>query len=173
MELLNCGYRLWHHTGKWLLYAKMTHFQPLFTTQDECAIGNYILKMGGHSDFGRCGCRKGIQLLCITLSESNMTFVMTHSVLSKLWLNGGSTEERVIFRTEVRFTDVVQILRQSNSNNGNASHSATILDLFWKGRQFGKCEKATDNYPQDKTSDMIQHQAAFLMHVYNEYFAKH
>jgi len=50
---------------------------PLWTTS---------CKHWGHSDFGPCGCQRGIQSHCIMLSQSTMTCFIIWMALCELWL---------------------------------------------------------------------------------------
>jgi len=83
-------------------------------------------------------------------------------------------EGRLLLRGEISSTKAVQILSQSDSiDDGHVSDSAHILDLFRKLRSFRKWHKGMDINPDDNTSYTTHYQEAFVMHVENEYCAKH
>jgi len=82
-------------------------------------------------------------------------------------------ERRLVLGGEVSSTEAVNILCQSDSNDGHASISAHILDPFRKLRSFRMWDKVMDINLEHETSYTTQYQEAFLRYVENEYCAKH
>jgi len=81
--------------------------------------------------------------------------------------------EDLLFAVKLAWEMLSKYYIEVTPSMGMLQNSAHILDHFRKLWSLRMWDKETDIDPEDKSSNTIQYQEAFLKFVQNEYYAKH
>jgi len=174
LELLECTYHLREFAGEWFQNPQYSEYRPLFTTQDEWTIVKYVMEV--LRPF-RCWTRWMSKRPTVTLHHVNTVYndMFDHmdGVMRSVAKKKTQWKEDLFFAVKLARQKLSKYYPEVTPTTRMLLISTHILDPFRKLQLFRKWDKGMDINPEDEISYTTHYQEAILMHVENEYCAKH
>jgi len=174
LELLERAYWLQEFTREWLHNPKYTEYRPLFPTQDEWTIVEYVMEvLRPFQNWTLWMSKRHTVTLHRVIAVYNDMFDHMDGVIWALAKKMTPWKEDLLFAVKLARPKLSKYYTEVTTTMGMLLISAYILDTFWKLRSCRKWDKGMDINPEDETFYTTQNQEAFLKYVGNEYCAKH
>jgi len=174
LELLERGHRLQEFTSEWLNNPKYGVNLPLFTTQAESTIIEFIMEPLWPFRYWTL---KNLKWHMVTplhiITVYNDMFNYMDGIMQALAKENNEWKEDWYFAVWIAHQKLSEYFTEVTSTTGVLPNSADIVDPFQKKRSFSKWAKGIDITAEDETSYTTEHQDVFLKYVVYEYCAKH
>jgi len=174
LELLERTYELWEFTCEQFQNRTYREYRPLFTTQNEWTMVNYVMEVLRAFRYWTLWMSKRhtITLHDVITVYSDM-FDHMDVVMRALAKKKTQWNEEFFFGVKLAREKLSKYYAEVTPTTGMLPIAAHILDPFSKLRSFRKWDKGIDINPEDETFYTTQYQEAFPRYVENEYCAKH
>jgi len=174
LELLERAYPLREFMREWLKNPKYSDYRPLFTTQDEWTIVNYVMEVLRPFRYWTLwmSTRQTVTLQHVITVYNDM-FHHMDGVMCALAKKKTQWKEDLFFAVKLARQKLSKYYAEVTPTTSMLLISTQICDPFRKSRSFQNWDKAMDINPEDETSDTSRYQEAFLKYVENEYCDKH
>jgi len=173
LEVLERAYRLRDFTREWLQNPQYAEYRPLFTTQDEWMIVQYVMEVLRPFRYWTLWMLKRHTVtLHHVITVYNDMFDHMDGVMRALAKKRTPSKEDLFFAVKLARQMLSKYYAEVTPTTGMLLIPAHILDSFRKLRSFRKWDKGIDINPEDETSYTTQYREAFLKYVENEYRTK-
>jgi len=174
LGLLERAYRSREFTPEWLQNPKYREYRPLFTTQGEWTIVEYVMEVLRPFRYWTLWMSKRHTVtLHHVITVYNDMFDHIDGLMRALAKNKTQWKEDLFFVVRLARQKFSKYYAEVTPTTGMFLISSHILDPFRKFRSFRKWDKGMDINTEDETSYTTQYQEAFLKYVEIEYSAKH
>jgi len=174
LELLERAYQLREFTQEWLKNPKYSDYRPLFTTQDESTIVEYVMEVLWPFRYWTLWMSKRHTVtLHNVITVYNDMFDHMDGVMQALAKKKTQWKEDLFFAVKCARQKLSKYYTEVTPMTGMLIITARILDPLRKLQSFRKWDKGMDITPDDVTSYTTQYLEALLKYVENEYCTKH
>jgi len=174
LELLQRTYHLPEFTCEWLQNPKYAEYLPLFTTQDEWTIVQYVMEVLRPFRYWTLWMSKRHTVtLHHVITVYNDMFDHMDCVMRALAKKKTQWKEDLFFAVKLAGQKLSKYYAEVTATTAKLLIFAQIIDLCRKLRSFTKWDMGMDNNSEDETLYTTQYLEVFLKCLENGYFANH